>query len=204
MELVQFALEQFNITPRVNIRLKDIPHVAEVRRKRKSYDLILSTNHKIKPTVIFHEIAHIKQFELDGLDLETQYFKGEYHAGNDYWMFPWEIEARGLEWALLDRWRRRKLAYTKEQEEVLARYPELSVGEIAAAIGKSQRSVIAKLSSQGVYKAKERTTKDGKEIISKAELVGQLEAHLDLEIPSLVKAQKEDLRKLVEAVTRED
>ena len=44
----------------------------------------------------------------------------------------------------------------------------------------------------------ERKTKTGEPIVRKAELVAQIESHFEDEMPSLVKATKADLQKLVE------
>jgi Mn-dependent DtxR family transcriptional regulator len=90
------------------------------------------------------------------------------------------------------------MAYTKEEEETLNEYPGASVADIAQRLGKSTRSVIAKLSNMGVYQTKAKTTKAGDPIISKLELVAEIEEKLGAEFPTLAKAGKEDLRKLVE------
>ena len=50
----------------------------------------------------------------------------------------------------------------------------------------------------GVYQTKSKTTKTGDPIISKLELVAEIEEYFGAEFPTLVKAGKEDLRKLVE------
>jgi hypothetical protein len=89
------------------------------------------------------------------------------------------------------------MVYTKEEEEALKGYPERSVADIALEIGKSPRSVIAKLSNLGVYRTKAKTTKNGDEIISKAEIVADIEEKLGASFPTLAKAGKEDLRKLL-------
>ena len=52
----------------------------------------------------------------------------------------------------------------------------------------------------GVYQTKPKTTKTGDPIISKLELVAEIENILDRQFPTLVKAGKEDLRVLVEAL----
>ena len=44
----------------------------------------------------------------------------------------------------------------------------------------------------------ERKTKTGEPIVRKAELVAQIESYFEDEMPSLVKATKADLQKLVE------
>lgn len=55
---------------------------------------------------IAHELIHVKQFTYDGLDFEaedTVMFRGSYYRlENDmeYWLSPWEIEARGYENAI--------------------------------------------------------------------------------------------------------
>lgn len=90
------------------------------------------------------------------------------------------------------------MAYTAEEEKALQAYPQKSVEELATELGKSKRSVIAKLSKLGVYVRPPRTTKTGDPIISKAELVAEIEAKLEAEFPTLVKAGKEDLRLLLE------
>jgi len=72
-----------------------------------------------------------------------------------------------------------------------------TVEKLANDLGKSVRSVTAKLSQLKVYKKIERKTKTGKAIISKSDLVKIINEHYNLEMPSLVKATKEDLEKMV-------
>ena len=73
-----------------------------------------------------------------------------------------------------------------------------TVDTLANELGKSTKSIIAKLVSLGVYKKAERTTKTGAKIVSKAELVSQIESHYGFELPSLVKATKNDLQTLAD------
>lgn len=72
----------------------------EIRVNKKN----LSTLDDIRKT-IFHEMTHVKQCVKDGLRLEgkNSKFRGtNYDTNNlDYWIRPWEIEARGMEEALL-------------------------------------------------------------------------------------------------------
>ena len=72
-----------------------------------------------------------------------------------------------------------------------------SVEFLANKFGKSTRSVIAKLSREGIYVPMERKTKSGEPIVRKHELVAQIEEYFNEEMPSLVKATKADLTKLV-------
>jgi hypothetical protein len=71
---------------------------------------------------------------------------------------------------------------------------------LAEQFGKTTRSVIAKLSREGVYQAQPRTTKSGETVISKSELVAMISELLSIEVPTLVKAGKQDLQKLVDAI----
>jgi len=95
--------------------------------------------------------------------------------------------------------------YTDEQvKSMVALYTENpnadTVKKIADDMGKTTRSIIAKLSREKVYIAKPRTTKSGAEIVSKSDLVKAIEDHLDIEIPTLSKAGKADLQRLVDAL----
>ncbi|MBT3513478.1 MAG: hypothetical protein HN470_05710 [Nitrosomonadales bacterium] len=72
-----------------------------------------------------------------------------------------------------------------------------TVQNLAGELGKSAKSITAKLSQLGVYKKIERATKTGKPVISKMDLVKIINEHYNLEMPSLVKATKDDLEKLV-------
>ena len=76
-----------------------------------------------------------------------------------------------------------------------------TVEALANEFGKSVRSVIAKLSREGVYVAQPKVTKTGEPVVRKAELVAQLEAHFEVAIPTLVKASKADLQKLVDTLS---
>lgn len=75
-----------------------------------------------------------------------------------------------------------------------------TVDSLAQELGKTTRSIIAKLSREGVYQAQPRTTKSGEPVVSKAELVSAIASHFDIEVPTLVKAGKQDLQKLVDAI----
>ena len=95
--------------------------------------------------------------------------------------------------------------YTDEMvTEMTKRYTESptreTVDALAKDMGKTVRSIIAKLSREGVYVAQPRTTKSGEPVISKSELVAQINEHFGIELPTLVKAGKQDLAKLVEVL----
>ena len=77
-----------------------------------------------------------------------------------------------------------------------------TVDALANQFGKTTRSIIAKLSREGVYVAQPRTTKSGEPVNSKSELVSTLEAHFGIEMPTLVKAGKQDLQRLVDAISQ--
>lgn len=95
--------------------------------------------------------------------------------------------------------------YTAEQTgELVARYAAgEAVEALALAFGKTTRSIVAKLSREGVYKKAERVSKNGEAIVKKdalsdklAELAGLTEAEAD----SLTKANKTALAKLIKAI----
>jgi predicted DNA binding CopG/RHH family protein len=71
----------------------------------------------------------------------------------------------------------------------------------AEKFGKTTRSIVAKLSKEGVYKVEVRKTKTGEKVITKAELVAQINNKLGVEMDSLVKATKADLQNLVNSLT---
>ena len=71
-----------------------------------------------------------------------------------------------------------------------------TVVKLAKDLGKSVRSITAKLSQLGVYKKIERKTKNGNAVISKSDLVKIINEHYNIDMPSLVKATKEDLNTL--------
>ena len=60
-------------------------------------------------------------------------------------------------------------------EQYTANPTRETVDELAQTLGKTTRSIIAKLSREGVYKAQPRTTKSGEPVVAKAELVAQIE-----------------------------
>ena len=75
-----------------------------------------------------------------------------------------------------------------------------TVDELAREFGKTTRSVIAKLSREGVYVAQPRTTKSGEPIVAKSELVSEVATILGVEvddIASLEKATKVHLKEVV-------
>ena len=89
------------------------------------------------------------------------------------------------------------VTYTAEQTEQLVKgYAEgFSVEALATSMGKSVRSVIAKLSREGVYVAKGKTA-TASERVTKAMLIDQIAASLEVsaeKLESLEKATKEAL-----------
>jgi len=82
-------------------------------------------------------------------------------------------------------------AYTKEPTRD-------TVDMIAEKLGKNARSVIAKLSREGVYKAQPRVTKRGEPVVMKSEFVARIHKALGIEIPTIVKATKADLQTLAD------
>ena len=96
--------------------------------------------------------------------------------------------------------------YTEQQtKEMVAQYEAAPTKEtvvaIAEKLGKNTRSVIAKLSREGGYKAQPRTTKRGEPVVLKQELVNIIQEHFGDEFPSLVKASKVDLQKLIDKIS---
>ncbi len=97
------------------------------------------------------------------------------------------------------------MSYTEEvTAEIVAEYEanptRETVDAIALRIDKSVRSVIAKLSSAGVYKTPERTTKTGEVIEKKEEMTTQICTMLGVEALTLVKAGKQDLKRVRDAL----
>jgi hypothetical protein len=83
----------------------------------------------------------------------------------------------------------------------------ITVDKLAKEMGKSTRSIIAKLSREGVYIAQKPTTKSGAPVRRKSDIVSDIIVALGdegLEMPSLVKASKLDLLILLEAVQKAD
>jgi uncharacterized protein (DUF1501 family) len=96
--------------------------------------------------------------------------------------------------------------YTAEQTgELIARFTAgESVEALAIAFGKTTRSIVAKLSREGHYKAKERVSKSGEAVVKKDALSDQLAALAGLteaEADSLTKANKTALAKLIKALS---
>ena len=95
--------------------------------------------------------------------------------------------------------------YTEEQTlKVVQDYQAgISVEEIAQAMGKTARSIIAKLSREGVYKAKEYKTKTGEKVEKKdqtADAIGAILQLTEAETESLTKANKTALKKIFAAL----
>ena len=76
-----------------------------------------------------------------------------------------------------------------------------TVNALAISLGKNTRSIIAKLSREGVYVAQPRVTKTGEPVVRKAELLATIEKHFGTELPSLVKASKADLQRLIDTIS---
>lgn len=98
--------------------------------------------------------------------------------------------------------------YTAEQTAVLvSRYVDekLSVEAIAQEFGKSVRSIVAKLSREGVYQKKEYTTKTGEPVIKKdehADAIGKALGLSESDTDSLAKANKRALAAVADFIRK--
>jgi hypothetical protein len=95
--------------------------------------------------------------------------------------------------------------YTSEQTaKIVQDYQAgVAVEAIAEAVGKSVRSVVAKLSREGVYVAKSYVSKTGEKPVKKDFVADEIAAILCLteaETESLTKANKTALAKILQAV----
>jgi hypothetical protein len=101
------------------------------------------------------------------------------------------------------------MSYSEEQaqhivEEYNADPSRATVDRLAEELNKSPRSIIAKLSSAGVYKAPPRVSKTGEPIIRKEDLAAEIGDWFGIEVPTLAKAGKLELKKLHEALSNPD
>lgn len=98
--------------------------------------------------------------------------------------------------------------YTPEQTaKMVGDYAAgVTVDQIAEALGKSVRSVVAKLSREGVYKKKEYKTKTGEAVVKKdewADYIGQALGMTEADTESLTKANKTALAKIADFIKAE-
>ena len=96
--------------------------------------------------------------------------------------------------------------YTTEQTaDAIAQYATgVAIDAIASALGKSTRSVIAKLSREGVYKAKEYKTKTGGAVVAKETFVELIANALNVDaekLGGLEKANKATLELIYKALS---
>lgn len=98
--------------------------------------------------------------------------------------------------------------YTPEQTaKMVADYTaapvKATVETLAVAMGKSARSIVAKLSREGVYVAKEYTTKTGEKPVKKdahADAIGAVLKLSEADTESLTKANKSALKAIFTAL----
>ena len=95
--------------------------------------------------------------------------------------------------------------YTQDQVEYIVNQYRLeptreTVEKLAEELNKSVKSIIGKLSREGVYRKTEYTTKAGTKPVTKLELVTELEERLETSLGGLEKAPKSVLFKLKERI----
>ena len=98
--------------------------------------------------------------------------------------------------------------YTPEQTaKMVADYNAgVTVEAMAEALGKSVRSIVAKLSREGVYRKKTYTTKTGEAVVKKdawADYIGQALGLTEADTESLTKANKTALAKIADFIKAE-
>ena len=89
-------------------------------------------------------------------------------------------------------------------DEYTADPTRVTVDRLAEEHNKSARSIIAKLSSAGVYKAPPRVSKNGEPITRKEDIAKEIGDWFGISIPSLAKAGKLDLQALHKALANPD
>ena len=95
--------------------------------------------------------------------------------------------------------------YTAEQTaKIIADYQAgVKVEDIASAMGKTVRSIVAKLSREKVYVAKQYVTKSGEKPVKKdvtADAIGAILRLSENDIDSLTKANKSALKAIFDAL----
>lgn len=95
--------------------------------------------------------------------------------------------------------------YTPEQTQMLVSEYQagISVEDLAQQLGKSVRSIVAKLSREGVYQKKVYKTKTGEPVIKKdahADAIGAILRLPENDVESLTKANKSALKAIFEAL----
>lgn len=75
-----------------------------------------------------------------------------------------------------------------------------TVDSLAEQFGKTARSIIGKLSSEGIYKKADKITKNGKPQVTKAQWVTRIEDLISEDLTGLEKAPKLTLEKLFNAL----
>ena len=95
--------------------------------------------------------------------------------------------------------------YTPEQTlKMVADYQSgVTVEQIAETLGKSVRSIVAKLSREGVYQKKVYKTKTGEAVVKKdahADAIGAILRLPENDIESLTKANKSALKAIFDAL----
>ena len=98
--------------------------------------------------------------------------------------------------------------YTPEQTaKMVADYNAgVTVEAMAEALGKSVRSIVAKLSREGVYRKKIYTTKTGEAVVKKdawADYIGEALGLTEADTESLTKANKTALAKIADFIKAE-
>lgn len=100
-------------------------------------------------------------------------------------------------------------AYTKEEtqriiDEYTADPTRATVDRLASELDRPIRSIIGKLSSAGIYKPPAKLTKNGEPIVIKSNLAKDIGEWFGIEVPSLVKASRAELRALHAALSNPD
>ena len=98
--------------------------------------------------------------------------------------------------------------YTAEQTaKMVADYQAgVTVDAIATELGKSVRSIVAKLSREKVYKAKTYVSKTGEAVVKKdtvADYIGEALGLAEADTESLTKANKTALKKIADFIEAE-
>jgi len=115
LDAIQFAIKYYDISDAkstLTVRLMNGKHekveASADRIKNKRYEIRLAraqidTTLEAVLLALFHEMTHVKQFIKDGFINQVPYIWKNKRASldQDYWLSPWEMEARAMERALI-------------------------------------------------------------------------------------------------------
>jgi hypothetical protein len=106
--IINFMFEEMSFSAFVGVHVEEHDMGGEcIQHDETFFEIIIDEECEDKEITLFHELIHVKQYVLEGLDVNKKIWKGiKTKSSVSYSKLPWEVEAYRLEEKYHELWKK--------------------------------------------------------------------------------------------------